>query len=56
MAKMSFPNTVNYSGKVYPARTVFTVKDSDVDELRRAGGWVVETKTKQTPKNGTKKD
>jgi hypothetical protein len=53
MAKMSFPNTVNYNGTIYPARSVFTVNDADVEELRKNGGWVVE-KSKST--KATKKE
>jgi hypothetical protein len=42
MAKMSFPNVVKYNGVCYNARVPFTVKESDVDELRKKGGWVIE--------------
>lgn len=42
MAKMSFPNVVKYNGVCYNARVPFNVKESDVEELRRKGGWVIE--------------
>lgn len=60
MAKMSFPTTVNYNGIIYPATAVFTVKESDVQELRKKGGWVIQSETpkttKSTQKVETKKD
>ena len=60
MAKMCFPNVVKYNDKVFNARVPFNVKESDVDELRSKGGWLVQepkptkqvetTKTVETPK------
>ena len=44
MARMSFPTAVKYNGVNYNAREPFTVKDSDVEELRKKGGWVLESK------------
>ena len=42
MAKISFGKTVKYQGSVYPPNTVFEVSDSDVADLKKAGGWVEE--------------
>ena len=42
MAKISFGKTVKYRGSVYPPNTVFEVSDSDVADLKKAGGWVKE--------------
>ena len=42
MAKISFGKTVKYQGSVYPPNTVFEVSDSDVADLQKAGGWVIE--------------
>lgn len=57
MAKISFGKTVKYQGSIYPPNTVFEVSDSDVADLKKAGGWVkeepkteVEPKTKVKPK------
>lgn len=57
MAKISFGKTVKYQGSIYPPNTVFEVSDSDVADLKKAGGWVkeepktkVESKTKVEPK------
>lgn len=51
MAKISFGKTVKYQGSIYPPNTVFEVSDSDVADLKKAGGWVKEeSKTKAEPK------
>ena len=51
MAKISFGKTVKYQGSVYPPNTVFEVSDSDVADLKKAGGWVKEEpKTEVEPK------
>lgn len=51
MAKISFGKTVKYQGSIYPPNTVFEVSDSDVADLKKAGGWVKEEpKTKVEPK------
>lgn len=42
MAKMYFGKTVRYEGMEYPPNTTFEVKDSDVDGLKKHGGWLVE--------------
>lgn len=42
MAKMYFAKTVRYEGSEYPPNTVFEVKDADVDDLKKAGGWIIE--------------
>ena len=42
MAKISFGKTVKYQGSIYPPNTVFEVSDSDVADLQKAGGWVIE--------------
>jgi len=42
MAKMYFAKTVRYEGSEYPPNTTFEVKDSDVDDLKKAGGWIIE--------------
>jgi len=50
MAKISFGKTVKYQGSIYPPNTVFEVSDSDVADLKKAGGWVKEEpKTKVEP-------
>lgn len=41
MAKMLFNKVVKYEGTRYPQNTAVEVKDEDVDELKKAGGWVV---------------
>ena len=51
MAKISFGKAVKYQGSIYPPNTVFEVSDSDVADLKKAGGWVKEEpKTKAEPK------
>ena len=51
MAKISFGKTVKYQGSIYPPNTVFEVSDSDVADLKKAGGWVKEEpKTEEKPK------
>lgn len=51
MAKISFGKTVKYQGSIYPPNTVFEVSDSDVADLKKAGGWVKEEpKTEVEPK------
>ena len=42
MAKISFGKTVKYQGSVYPPNTVFEVLDEEVEDLQKAGGWVIE--------------
>ena len=42
MAKMYFAKTVRYEGSEYPPNTTFEVKDADVDDLKKAGGWIIE--------------
>lgn len=42
MAKISFGKTVKYQGSIYPPNVVFEVGDSDVADLKKAGGWVKE--------------
>lgn len=42
MAKMYFGKTVRYEGTEYPPNTTFEVKDTDVDDLKKAGGWIIE--------------
>lgn len=39
---MYFAKTVRYEGSEYPPNTTFEVKDNDVDDLKKAGGWVIE--------------
>lgn len=39
--KMTFLRNVKYRGEVHPANTPFMVKDADVDELRKLGGFVL---------------
>lgn len=59
MAKISFGKTVKYKGSIYPPNTVFEVSDSDVADLQKAGGWVIEEskakKEKVEPKILTEK-
>lgn len=42
MAKMYFGKTVRYEGTEYPPNTTFEVKDTDVNDLKKSGGWLVE--------------
>lgn len=42
MAKMYFAKTVRYEGSEYPPNTAFEVKDVDVGDLKKAGGWIIE--------------
>ena len=42
MAKISFGKTVKYQGSIYPPNTVFEVLDEEVEDLKKAGGWVKE--------------
>ena len=46
MAKISFGKTVKYRGSVYPPNTIFEVKDTDVDGLKKSGGWLIEEEPK----------
>ena len=39
---MYFGKTVRYEGTEYPPNTTFEVKDTDVDDLKKSGGWLVE--------------
>ena len=39
---MYFAKTVRYQGSEYPPNTAFEVKDVDVDDLKKAGGWIIE--------------
>lgn len=56
MAKISFGKTVKYQGSIYPPNTVFEVSDSDVADLKKAGGWVkVEPKTEEKPEKSEEK-
>lgn len=42
MAKMVFAKTVRYLGSEYTPNTAFEVKDVDVEDLKKVGGWVIE--------------
>lgn len=59
MTKMYFAKTVRYEGSEYPPNTVFEVKDADVDDLKKAGGWIIEepkvdnADENKEPENGT---
>lgn len=54
MAKMYFGKTVRYEGMEYPPNTAFEVKDSDVDGLKKHGGWLVEEPNKEPEKEPEK--
>lgn len=54
MAKMYFGKTVRYEGMEYPPNTTFEVKDNDVDDLKKAGGWLVEEPNKEPEKEPEK--
>ena len=43
MTTVKFDKSVKYGGVRHPAHTVFTVEDSDVEELRKAGATVLST-------------
>lgn len=56
MAKISFGKTVKYQGSIYPPNTVFEVSDSDIADLKKAGGWVKEEpKTEEKPEKSEEK-
>lgn len=56
MAKISFGKTVKYQGSIYPPNTVFEVSDSDIADLKKAGGWVKEEpKTEEKPEKSKEK-
>jgi hypothetical protein len=42
MAKMIFAKSVRYKGITYPPNTQFEVLDEEVQDLKTAGGWVIE--------------
>lgn len=44
MPKVYFGKTVKYEGKTYPPNTVFECLDKDVEDLKMAGGWLIESK------------
>ena len=46
MAKMCFPTAVKYGGKKYPANAPFEVNDADIENLKKAGGWVISSELK----------
>jgi hypothetical protein len=45
MAKMYFGKSVKYQGVSFPPNTPFEVLDVEVEDLRKAGGWLVEDET-----------
>lgn len=51
---MYFGKTVRYEGMEYPPNTTFEVKDSDVDGLKKHGGWLVEEPNKEPEKEPEK--
>lgn len=54
MAKMSFPNPVKYNGVNYKARETFEVKASDVAELKKKGGWLIQESESEAEKPAKK--
>ena len=56
---MYFAKTVRYRGSEYPPNTAFEVRDADVDDLKKAGGWIIEEPKvdnageNKGPENGT---
>lgn len=42
MAKVKFPNKVNYNGVRYDAHTIFEIEDADLKEMQEKGCFVVE--------------
>lgn len=50
MAKMYFAKTVKYKGVTYSPQVRFEVDRADVEELKAAGGWLVEEKPKEEKK------
>lgn len=42
MVKVKLNKAVSYKGKAYPANTMFTIKDIDLDELKKLGAFVIE--------------
>ena len=41
MAKVYFSTAVKYNETKYPANTPFEVNDADIENLKKAGGWVI---------------
>mgnify|MGYP001397565207 CR=1 FL=1 len=56
MVKISFGKTVKYQGSIYPPNTFFEVLDSDVESLKKAGGWVIEESKDIKEKETTKQE
>lgn len=46
MAKVYFSTAVKYNGTKYPANTPFEVNDADIENLKKAGGWVIPSELK----------
>ena len=42
MAKVYFGKTVKYKGNKYLPNVTFEVAESDLDDLKKAGAWLVE--------------
>lgn len=55
MAKMSFAKKVKYLGTTYPANTAIEVKDEDIQNLKNAGGWLMQ-ESKGTTEGGQDED
>lgn len=49
MPKIYFAKTVKYEGVTYPPNTVFECLDNDVEDLKMAGGWLIEEKKPVRP-------
>lgn len=49
---MLFAKAVKYEGENFPPNTAIMVKDEDVDDLKKAGGWVVEPSVTAEEKDG----
>lgn len=41
MAKVKFPNKVNYNGVRYDAHTIFEIDDADLKEMQEKGCFVI---------------
>ena len=57
MAKMYFAKRVKYLGTTYPANAAIEVKEEDIQDLKNAGGWLMEkSEEPKDPDGGQNED
>ena len=56
MAKMYFHTAVKYGGKKYPANAPFEVNDADIENLKKAGGWVISSEPEASSESETSEE